>query len=218
MITLGLDPSLRGFGWCIHDSDAEGRDRVVAKGRWKTTTKTVWVQRNMDLREHVGRTLDAYPQIEAVGCESPSFGEQQSSVLYGLFLVVNEAIYVRRKDVVYFDPLTVKMLAKEDPKVRKGKMYKSDMVEAAKTDAGGGRWNADEADAYLVAMYAARFWEFLEGKISEDDLTPSEHQAFVKVHTFTRGVKKGLTVKLGAVFKENQRFFRFSQLESEHGN
>lgn len=213
MITLGLDPSLRGFGWCIHDSSAEGRDRVIAKGRWKTTSKQVFVQRYMELREHVGRTLDEYLQIEAVGVESPSYGELFSSGLYGLFLVVNEAIYIRRKDVVYFDPLTVKMLTKEDPSVRKGKMFKSDMVDAAKMDAGGGGWNSDEADAYHVARYAARFWELLDGVIDETDLTPSEQLAFVKIHTFTRGVKKGLTVKLGAVFKENRRFFRFSQLE-----
>jgi len=218
MITLGLDPSLRGFGWCVHDSDAEGRDRVIAKGRWKTTSKQIFVERYIELRAHVGRTLDEYPGIQAVGVESPSYGELFSSGLYGLFLVVNEAIYVRRKDVVYFDPLTVKMLAKEDPTIRKGKMFKSDMVDAAKADAGGGRWNADEADAYLIARFAARFWELLEGKISEDDLTPSEHQAFVKIHTFTRGVKKGLTVKLGAAYKENQRFFRFSQLEINHGD
>lgn len=213
MFTLGLDPSLRGFGWCVHDSNAVGRDRVIAKGRWKTTRKSVWVQRYMELRENVGRTLDEYPQIQAVGVESPSYGELFSSGLYGLFLVVNEAIYVRRKDVVYFDPLTVKMLAKEDPAIRKGKMFKSDMVDAAKADAGGGRWNADEADAYQVAHSAARFWMLLAGEITDEDLNPSEHQAFVKIHTFTKGVKKGLTVKLGAVYKENQRFFRFSQLE-----
>ena len=214
MITLGLDPSLRGFGWCIHDSSAEGRDRVVARGRWATSSKDIFVSRYMELRENVGKTLDRYPIIEAVGVESPPYGELFSSGLYGLFLMVNEAIFVRRKDVVYFDPLSLKMLVKEDPKVVKGKMFKSDMVDAAKLDAGGGRWNADEADAYHVARYAARFWLVLNGTLEEEDLTPSEYQAFVKIHTFTRGKRKGQTVKLGAVYKENMRFFRFSELES----
>lgn len=213
MITLGLDPSLRGFGWCIHNSDAKGRDRVIDKGRWATSSKDIFVTRYMELRENVGLTLDRNPSIQAVGVESPPYGELFSSGLYGLFLMVNEAIFVRRKDVVYFDPLSLKMLVKEDPSIVKGKMFKSDMVDAAKLDAGGGRWNADEADAYHVARYSARFWQVLNGDLDEADLTPSEHRAFVKIHTFTKGKRKGQTVKLGAVFKENQRWFRFSQLE-----
>ena len=214
MITLGLDPSLRGFGWCIHDSAAEGRDRVVARGRWATSPRAIFVTRYMELREKVGEVIDQYPAIEAVGVESPPFGETFTAGLYGLFLMINEAIYLRRKDVVYFDPVTVKMLVKEDPKIRKGKMFKSDMVEAAKVDAGGGRWNADEADAYHVARYSARFWQVVNGELEDEDLTPSEHQAFVKIHTFVRGKRKGQTVRKGAVFKENQRWYRFSQLES----
>lgn len=216
MIALGLDPSMTGFGWCVHDSSAEGPARIVARGRFATSPKDVFVKRYIDLRESVGRVLDQYPQIEAVGVESPPFGELWSEGLYGLFVMVNEAIYVRRKDVVYFDPVTVKMLVKEDPSARKGKMFKADMVEAAKADTGiKGRFDHNEADAYHIGRFAARFWLFLRGDIPEDDLTPSEHHAFARVHTFKRGAKKGETAKLGAVFKEGQRFFRFSTLPAE---
>lgn len=216
MITLGLDPSMTDFGWCVHDSDAEGPARVVAKGRFHTAADTIFVQRYIQLRESVGAIIDQYPAIAAVGVESPPFGELWSEGLYGLFVMVNEAIYTRRKDVVYFDPVTLKMLVKEDPKARKGKMFKADMVEAAKADTGiKGKFNHNEADAYHLARFAARFWLFFGEHLVTEDLTPSEHHAFARVHTFTRGEKAGKTERLGAVFKEGQRFFRFSLIPSE---
>lgn len=214
MITLGLDPSLTGFGWCIHDSDAVGIARIVAKGVFSSSPKTLWVQRYVDMREHVKTLLDRYLLVKAVGVESPPFGELWSEGLYGLFLMVNEAIWSRRKDVVFFDPGTVKMLVKEDPETRKGKMFKSDMVEAVRVDTGlKGRLNHNEADAYHIARYTARFWQLFNEEISAGDLTPAETRAFLKIHTFTRGQRAGQTVKLGAIYKENQRFFRFSQTE-----
>jgi Holliday junction resolvasome RuvABC endonuclease subunit len=213
MITLGLDPSLTGFGWCVHDSTATGPARVVARGRFSTSSKAIFVQRYIELRESVGAVLDAHPAVAAVGVESPPFGEQYSEGLYGLFVMVNEAIYVRRKDVVYFDPGTLKMLTKGDPAVRPGKMFKTDMVEAAKVDTGiKGSFNHNEADAYHIARFAARFFDFVRGQLSEAALTPSEHRAFARVHTFVRGKRKGETVRAGAAFKEGQRFFRFSEI------
>lgn len=210
MLVLGLDPSMTDFGWCVHDSDAEGPARVVAKGRLHTASNTIFVERYIQLRESVAAILDQYPTVEAVGVESPPFGELWSEGLYGLFVMVNEAIYTRRKNVVFFDPVTVKMLVKEDPKARKGKMFKQDMVEAAKADTGLKKFNHNEADAYHVARFAARFWLFFGERIQLADLTPSEERAFARVHTFQRGAKAGETVRLGAVFKEGQRFFRYS--------
>lgn len=187
---------------------------MIDKGHFVTSPRAIFVQRYIELRESVAKVLDTYPGIQAVGVESPPFGEQYSEGLYGLFLMVNEAIYTHRKDVVYFDPGSLKMLAKEDPTVRKGKMFKSDMVAAAKADTGiKGKFNHNEADAYHIARFAARFFEFLAGTIVEGDLTPSEHRAFARVHTFTRGKRKGETVRSGAAFKEGQRFFRFSEIK-----
>lgn len=215
MITLGLDPSLTGFGWCIHNSSVAGPGRVVAKGVLTTSAKRVFIWRYLYLREALSMVLDRFPSIDNVGVESPPFGEQFSEGLYGLFLYVNEALFLRRKDVVYFDPTTVKRLAKMDPSIRRGTMDKGDMIEAAKVDSGVKRWNHNEADAYLVARSAARFWEYLAGTLQEDELTPSEHRAFLAVHTFIRGRKAGRTVKRGIVFKENDRFFEFSSLSPE---
>lgn len=213
MFTLGLDPSITGFGWCIHDSEAEGPARVILRGQFKTSPKDIFVTRYIFLRDSVGRLLDENPVVEAVGVESPPFGEQWSEGLYALFLMVTEAVYLRRKDVVYFDPGTVKMLAKGDPRLRPGKMFKADMVDAARADTGiKGKFNHNEADAYHIARFAARFWDLYHGRLEAEHLTPSEQQAFVKIHTFVRGKQAGKTVHQGALFKENKRFFRFSLL------
>jgi hypothetical protein len=124
-------------------------------------------------------------------------------------------VYTLRRDVIHFDPTTVKMLVKGNPKDRLGKMFKTDMVAAAKADTGvTGRFNHNEADAYHIARFAARFWQLYRGELTTEDLTPSEHQAFARIHTFTRGKRMGETEKTGALFKENRRFYRFSQRES----
>jgi Holliday junction resolvasome RuvABC endonuclease subunit len=213
MLSLGVDPSISGLGWCVHDADAQGRDRVVKKGRFSTSAKQIFVERYMSLRDSVGSVLDEFPEVRIVGVESPVFGEQWSSGAYGLFLYVNEAVFLRRKDVVYFDPLTVKLLAKEDPTVRRGKQFKADMVSLAKADTGIKSWNNDEADAYHIARFAARFLQLLEGEIEEDVLLPSEAHVFLKQKVITSGFRAGQTQGVGTLFRENDRFFRFSKLE-----
>ena len=217
MITLGLDPSLTGFGWCVHRSDVSGPARIVAKGHHATDAKAIFVTRYIALRSLLLETLESYPEVQAVGIESPPFGESYSEGLYGLFVFVCEAVYHHRKDVVFFDPQTVKRLVRMDPSVRKGTMDKSDMVEAARVDAGilKGRFNHNEADAYHISRFAARFWEFVDGVLVEDDLTPAEKTSFYKVRKFTRGAKAGKTIITGLSFRENDRFFRFSRIPQE---
>lgn len=212
MLTLGLDPSLTGFGWAIHDDTAEGASRLVSSGLWVTSPKEVFVKRYRRLRTLLTKLLLENPEVLTVGVESPPFGEQFSEGLYALFTHVNEAVYLARRDVVHFDPGTVKMLAKIDPSLRPGKMFKSDMVEMARLDTGISRWNHNVADAYLIAIYGARFWRYLRQDIGIDQLTPSEYKAFARTHTFQKGLKKGVTVKMGAVYKEGRRFFEFSKI------
>jgi Holliday junction resolvasome RuvABC endonuclease subunit len=212
VITLGIDPSLTGFGWCIHRSDVVGRRRVWIKGVVKTEASALFVARYAFLKASLVRILTLYPEIEAVGVESPIFGAQFSSGAYALFVYVNEAIYLCRKDVVYFDPTTLKMLAKMDPKVRQGTMDKGDMIEAAKADTTIPKWDHNEADAFLIARSAARFWDLVTNRIRIDELTPSEERSFARVHTFTRGEHAGKTVKGGLLFREDDRFFKFSQI------
>lgn len=215
MITLGIDPSLTGFGWCVHNASVSGKGRVLAKGTLKTPASRIFYWRYMYLREAVAKLLDRYAEVEAVGVESPPFGEGYSEGLFGLFLYVNEAILCHRKNVVYFDPLRLKLLAKMDPAVRQGTMDKGDMVDAARQDTGIPKWNHNEADAYIIARSAARFWELHAGVIAPDELTPAEEQVFRSVHVFSRGPKAGITDKRGILFKEGDRFYQFSALTPE---
>ncbi len=187
----------------------------MAKGTFSTPAKRVFVWRYKFMREAVSQLLDHFPQVEAVGLESSIFGEQQSEGAYSLHVYVTEALFRHRMDVVYFDPARVKLLAKMDPSVRKGTMDKRDMVEAAKADTGVKRWNHNEADAFIIARSAARFWDFADGRLREDELTPSELRVFTKTHTITRGPREGRTIKSGIIFKEGDRYFRFSLLDPE---
>ena len=211
MITLGLDPSLRGFGWCLHRSTVVGRARVISKGVWHAPSTRSFIWRYMFMRKMVGDLVDGHPEIEGVGLESPIFGETWSEGAYGLFLYTIEALFVRLKDVVLFGPHTVKLLAKMDPKVRRGTMDKRDMIEAARADTQVREWDHNEADAYLIARSAARFWDLYRGHISEEELTPSEKHSFTRVHTYRTGRK----VSRGIIFREGDRFFPFSALSPQ---
>ena len=213
MITLGLDPSFTGFGWCVHNSSVVGPGRILARGHWATDATSIFVARYMETRERLCALLERYPLIEGVGVESPPFGEQWSEGLYGLFLYVNESLYTWRKDVVFFDPVTLKALTKMDASIVKGKLDKADMVAFAMSDAGLKKpINHNEADAYHLARFAARFWEFHTNVITEADLTPSELHTFARTHTYQRGKRAGETTRLGTVYRENDRFFRYSLL------
>jgi Holliday junction resolvasome RuvABC endonuclease subunit len=205
MITLGLDPSLTGFGWAIHNSTVVGPERVLAKGVISTSSDTNQVLRYRYLRQALIDILKIFPEVQNVGAESPPFGEQYSEGLYALSVYVTEATFLSRRDIVFFDPQTLKMLVRMDSSIRKGSIDKQDVIDAARTDTTIKRWNHNEADAFIIARSAAHFWEFLEGVLVEDDLTPSEAQAFMGPKT-----KKGRSGGLRS--KENNRFFRFSNL------
>jgi hypothetical protein len=212
MITLGIDPSLTGFGWCVHNSSVTGPARVIARGVINTPATEIFVARYIYLRTQLIHLISEYAEIQAVGVESPPFGENFSEGLYALFVYVNEALYLLRKDVVYFDPLTVKLLTKMDPNVIQGTMDKNSMIVAARAETDIRNWNNNTADAYLIGRSTARFWRFESGEITLENLTPAEAHSFSRVHTFTRGAKAGQTKCDGLVFREGDRFFKFSHL------
>ena len=95
-------------------------------------------------------------------------------------------------------------------------MGKPDMVEAAQVDTGGaGRWNHNEADAYWVARTAARFWLHHDGVLAATDLTIAEQKQFTEIQTIQRGKRAGQTVERGILYREDERFFRWSRTEED---
>lgn len=218
MIVLGLDPSLTNFGWVVHDTEAVGKARVLGRGRWQTPAKMEFVARYMQMREWLREKIREY-NPDRIGIEFPVFNDLWSEGMYGLFLFSCEAIKAEKKDVVFFSPGQIKAHAREFLVARRDrpkgppqfKMYKPDMVEAARKDTGGkGKWNHNEADAYWAAYTAGRFWNLFEGNLEEDALTKPERQQFLKIHTFKRGKRAGKTVKSGIMHRESDRFFRWS--------
>jgi hypothetical protein len=180
----------------------------------------LFVDRYCEMRENVSSLVadcrNKYG-VTRVGVEYPVFKDLYSEGMYGLFLYTCEALHKAKVDVIFFSPMQVKAHARLVLGRPDGwKMMKPDMVEAAKKDTQTTMtWNHNEADAYWVAWVASRFWKLHDGVIKADDLTPVELQQFMKVHTFLRGKKEGQTVHTGIFYREDERFFRWSQEEDK---
>lgn len=213
MRVLGIDPSLTAYGWAMHDTDAPvgSPSRCVARGRFSTPAKIEFVDRYVMMRESL-KSLIQQEQPDFVGIEHPVFSAMYSEGMYGLFLYSCEALKMSGCDVVFWSPLQVKAHARESlGRPPKWVMDKVDMVDAAKHDAGPGRWNHNEADAYLVARLSGRFWKLYGEDITPDDLTPVERKYFTEIHKFVRGKRAGREVRKGVMYREDERFFLWSQ-------
>lgn len=220
MRILGLDPSLRNYGWALHETREEGSARCECRGRFRTKPKQFAdeLSRYLYLRSCL-QDLVKTQVPDAVGIEHPVFNEDYSEGMYGLFLFSMEALKNASQDVVLFAPPQVKVFARERlGRPRSWKMQKADMVEAAKVDAGGkGRWDHNEADAYHVACFAGRFWEFYRGELQLADLSEYEIQTFTMIRKITRGKRAGRTVKHGILHRESERFFVWSRGSTDAG-
>lgn len=172
----------------------------------------LYIARYADLRERL-RTLIREVRPDRMGIEFPVFGSDYSEGLYGLFLYCSEAIHDERVDVVFWSPLQIKAHARDLlGRPKSWMMMKPDMVEAAKLDTGGvGSWNHNEADAYLCAHLSARFWSFHAGTLTKEALTPTEQRYFLEVKKYVRGKRAGTEKQKGLMFREDERFFRWSE-------
>lgn len=218
MIVLGVDPSLTNFGWALHDTSFPVGDarRCPERGRFQTSPKKMdYIDRYKTQRWRLFDLIKR-TQPDKVGLEFPVFGQMYSEGMYGLFLYTSEALKGAGCDVVFWTPMQIKAHARDTIDRPKGwKMDKMDMCEAAKMDAAGGRWNHNEADAYLCARLAARFWMLHTGEISEAQLSERELKYFTEVKTYIRGKKAGKTVKRGVIHREGDRFFLWSKPPEE---
>jgi Holliday junction resolvasome RuvABC endonuclease subunit len=213
---LGLDPSLRNFGWVLIDDDGSFMD----KGMMSTSAKEVFIERYIYLREGLREIIqkvraDHPDNTLKVGIESPIFNDLYSEGMYGLFLYSNEALMLEKVDTVYLTPNQVKAHAHAFLGRPKGwKMLKADMVDAAKQatqgQTGANRWNHHQADAFWVGRTAARFWALVDGDIESSDLTDLERKHFSDLDRYVKGKKAGKVKRMGITHKENDRFFRWS--------
>lgn len=212
MKVLGLDPSLTNFGWALHDTEAPvgTPDRCLSRGRFQTPASMEFIVRYMTQRDRLAALIREH-KPDKVGIEFPVFDNLFSEGMYGLFLYSCEALHTEGCDVVFWSPLQVKAHARETlGRPKSWVMDKVDMVEAAKTDAGGKTWNHNEADAYLVARLAGRFWHLHGALLTEDALTLTERKYFTEIKQFVRGKKAGQEERRGVIYREDDRFFLWS--------
>jgi len=220
MLAFGFDPSLRNFGWVLVDSDAPPVGRIVDRGTFHTTPRMFFVDRYKYLQDQVRTLLQRYPDVRLVGTESPVFGSSYSEGLYGLYLYYLQALRDCRCDVVLFAPGQLKALARGHQGGRK--MFKQDMIDwAKKLVAPPGvkkakmRLNNHEADAMVAGWFGARFFKYLAGDLSDDDLNVVETHVYLREYRITKGLRAGLVLKKGLVFREGDRYFIFSKDDLE---
>lgn len=212
MVSLGLDPSLTGFGWAIHDPGSEGLYRKVSSGHEATFPTTVPVARFMFYRSLVKRLLKTFkPSI--VGIESPAYDAGPfQTIHHSLMMFCLESIFDARTDCVLFDPATVKSLTKGVSN-QKGIMTKLNMQRFVQIDTNDTELiDNNEADAYCISYFASRFQNLQKGRLRPEDLNQSEFRIFLgkqkKINTL-----KGTKIKRVAhIFRENSRYYSFSKI------
>lgn len=205
----GLDPSLDGFGW----AEISGSGLFQNSGRIHTSPKDIFVSRHWYIKQTLSNVIKPG---SAVGIESVAFDGTQSEGLYALYTHTMEVLWQKGCDVVLFDPTTLKYLTKEkwevDPDIKKFiTMDKPEMMQVAAQLSGVSFRSSDEADAYLAGYFADRFWQLYDGRISIEELGPSERKTFAGIKQPTKGKNAGQIAKTGVIFRENNRFFRFSR-------
>ncbi len=209
MRALGLDPSLTSFGWCVYDSSApSGPRKLVASGHEGTLNDLVPVARFMHARSMVESLLRRF-KVDVVGMESPAYdGGPFQTAHFGLMMFSMEPVFERRKDLVLFDPTTLKFVSTGDSKASKADMQRAVQLDRMSTDL----VQADESDAYHVAMKAARFKMLWTGELSPEALTELEQRVFLqRVRQAPKRSKKPVK-RVAHAFRQNSRFFEFSRI------
>jgi len=209
MISIGLDPSLRNFGWSVVDTLKSGKSRRIDSGHESTTVSECQPARYLHLQYLVRDVIKRYPSAEVIGIESPAFtGGPFAMIHHTLMMFSLVEIFLARKDCVLFDPATREYLVRNG---KKGKMGKSDIQRFVQLDTmDTSVLQNDEADAYVIGLFAARFMEFKNDILKVANLSIAEQRVFVgrtkKVKTLSGVIEK----RTAHAFRENSRFFRFS--------
>lgn len=219
---------MTNFGWSLMDTQAQARDRLLARGTFKTPASQFFLDRYISHEQSLTALFEQFPYIEGVGLEAPIYNESYSEGAYGLHLFTLRALREARQDVVLFLPPQLKGLARGHFSFqRKGpvpKMTKQDMISAVKRLLARPNEihvklniNEHEADASIAAWYGGRFFELLNKSVQRSDLSEAEQHVFAEEHKIKQGARKGQVDQKGLVFREGDRFFLFSSSESSRG-
>lgn len=221
MRILGLDPSLTNYGWSLVEYEEGSLVQLIDRGRIRTAPGQFpdMVDRYTYMRSQVQELLQR-TNPQACGIESTVFSTRAyfTEGLFALFIMSLEAIKSESKDLVLFAPLQVKSYAKTlIDRPSWWKMEKADMIEVSKTISDGldiskdakGRprkWDHNEADAFIIASFAARFWSLVYGHIKPAEMSDHEHKLFLGGRT-----RKTIDRSKGILFQEHARHYRWGK-------
>lgn len=213
-LIMGLDPSIRKAGYCILDTEAP-YSTFVQRGRLYTTDNDgILIQRLLKQKQQISDKMEEF-SIDFVSMEAPFFGGGESEHLFALNQFIHEVFLRRGTFVICFPPQQMKALAMPNRKITAGEIGKNHMIFDAQGyyNLEGITLTDDEADALHAGRLGKFFynWHF-EKKLTDKDLEPKMLKAFKGKHTFTRGVKKGLSEYDGMIFRENELFFDFKKI------
>lgn len=211
MIAIGLDPSLRAYGYAVLSIDPDGNCTIIESGHEATLSSHVPPARFRHFQQLVESLIERHCDVEVIGVESPAFSAgPYQTIHYCLMQFSMLAAYDKRVDCVLFDPATRESLIRGD---LRGKIHKSDVQKYVQLDTMSTQiLDNNEADAYVIGKFAGRFKLLADSKLRPDVLTPAELRIFFEK---TKNVKTAASVKqkkIGHLFRENERFFRFSNI------
>lgn len=216
MRILGIDPSLTNLGFVILEGGSTGFPQILEKGRLQSETKDGLPLQRYVMQAHGIADLVKKYDIQYVASEAPYYGDFNTEILYGLHTMLHFTYWNLKLNVVILAPLTVKSYALPG---FKEKIFKSDMIKAARQDLGmreNERLANDVADAYWISKLGLRFWLYYCKLLSDTDLTDKEKDVFTHSHTFTRGSKKGVTERKGIIYRKNELFYIYSELPEQN--
>jgi len=187
-------------------------EQLIASGRIRTKSKDHFTRRYRAHYEGIRDVVETY-QPDYVGMEKPPPHSSWSAGLYPLWIGIADICTERRIPFTTWMPTSVKAYAR-DVLDDTGKMFKSDMVEAAQLILESkAKLNHNIADAVIINKMSYTLRLLILGVITEDDLTDKER--YIYTRTVTRK-KTGAVEKLGMIYKEGDFFFNLLDPKYDH--
>ena len=212
-LIIGLDPSIRKAGYCVIDTDAPPFT-FVERGRLYTTVADgIPIQRFLKQQKQIRELIERH-SVAFIAMEAPYFGDGESERLYALNQFLHSVFLDLGTFVIVFPPQQLKKLSIPDKNVED--VHKAQMVADAKQKYGllGKPLTDDEADALHAGRLGWLFynWHFKKS-IASEDLHPLVWKAFDGRKVYKKGIRKGIEIRTGLIYRENELFFDFKRVK-----
>lgn len=214
MALVAFDPSLTHLGWVIFDENKVGKESVLEAGVFQTDPSDGYLVQRLIIQRCRVREFLIQKGIKFVVMEAPILSDFNTEKLFALNQFLHEVFLDLGIFVLYIQSATWKKMMFPDMNPVDVTKHHSSHLAKTELDRHGRRFSEHVADAYHLGKIGHRFyrWFFLK-LLGDKDLTPAEWDLFCGKHTFTRGMKKGVTEYYGLIYRENDQYFDFSKRE-----